>query len=57
MIWPGLHPDGVVTTRTLLDFERWLVNTRQVTEFLPPSRFVDESFTAYAVRVLGPAHP
>jgi len=57
MIWPGLHPDGVITTRTLLDFERWLLNTRQVNEFLPPARFVDESFTGYAVKVLGPVHP
>lgn len=57
MIWPGLHPDGTVDTRTLLDYERWLVNERQVSQFLPPARFVDLSFAQYAARTLGPSPP
>jgi NitT/TauT family transport system substrate-binding protein len=57
MIWPGLHPDGTVTTRTILDFERWLLNEHQISQFMTPARFVDPSFTRHAVEVLGPAQP
>ncbi len=57
MIWPGLNPDGAVTVRTILDYERWLVNQHLISEFVPPSRFVDVSYTQYAVSVLGPSHP
>lgn len=57
MIWPGLNPNGTIAPRTMLDFERWLPNTRQITEFVTPSRFVDESFTLYAAKVLGPTAP
>jgi NitT/TauT family transport system substrate-binding protein len=57
MIWPGLNPDGTVEARTLLEYERWLINTHQIAEFLPPHRFVDPSFTAHAVKILGPAPP
>jgi ABC-type nitrate/sulfonate/bicarbonate transport system substrate-binding protein len=57
MIWPGLNPNGTIAPRTMLDFERWLLNTRQITEFVTPSRFVDESFAQYAAKVLGPTTP
>ena len=57
MIWPGLNPNGTIAPRTMLDFERWLLNTRQITEFITPSRFVDESFTEHAAKVLGPTAP
>lgn len=57
MIWPGLSPDGAVTVRTILDYERWLVNQHLISEFVPPSRFVDVSYAQYAVSVLGPSHP
>jgi ABC-type nitrate/sulfonate/bicarbonate transport system substrate-binding protein len=57
MIWPGLNPDGTVAPRTILDFERWLLNTHQIAEFLPPARFVDPSFAQQAAAVLGPARP
>jgi len=54
MVWPGFHPDGVVTVRGLLEYERWLLNERQINEFLPPARFVDPSYAENAVKVLGP---
>ena len=57
MVWPGLHPDGAVTVRTILDYERWLLNEHQISEFVTPPRFVDLSFVAHAVSVLGPVHP
>jgi len=57
MIWPGLNPDGIVAPRTMLDFERWLLNTRQIIEFITPSRFVDQSFAQYAIKVLGLTTP
>jgi NitT/TauT family transport system substrate-binding protein len=57
MIWAGLNPDGAVTTRTILDYERWLLNEHQITQFVPAGRFVDSSYTTHAVAVLGPATP
>lgn len=57
MIWPGLNPNGAVTVRTILDYERWLLNERQITEFVVPGRFVDSSYLEHAVSVLGPLHP
>ena len=54
MVWPGFHPDGVVTTRGLLEYERWLLNERQISEFLPPARFIDQAYAQHAVKVLGP---
>ncbi len=57
MIWPGLNPDGQIAPRSLLDYERWLVNKRQVGQFLPPGRFIDSSYVEYATRTLGPFHP
>ncbi len=54
MVWPGFHPDGVVTVRGLLEYERWLLNERQIREFLPPARFVDSSYAEAAVKILGP---
>lgn len=57
MIWPGLNPDGTATARTLLDFQRWLINERQVAQFLPPAKFLDTSYTEYATAVLGPWRP
>ncbi len=53
MVWPGFHPDGTVTVRGLLEYERWLLNERQIGEFLPPARFVDPSYAEQAVKVLG----
>ena len=57
MIWPGLHPDGAVTVRTILDYERWLLNEHQIGEFVTPPRFVDLSYVEHAVSVLGPFPP
>ncbi len=57
MIWPGLNPDGAVTVRTILDYERWLLGEHQISQFVPPARFADPSYVQYAVSVLGPAHP
>ncbi len=57
MVWPGLNPDGTVTARTLLDFERWLLVEHQISEFVTPSRFIDASYTEHAVSILGPARP
>ena len=57
MIWPGLNPNGALTVRTILDYERWLLNERQVGEFVVPARFVDSSYVERAVAVLGPLHP
>ncbi len=54
MVWPGFHPDGTVTARGLLEYERWLLNEHQISEFLPPARFIDPSYAEHAVRVLGP---
>ena len=54
MVWPGFHPDGKVTVRGLLEYERWLLNERQISEFLPPARFIDPSYAEHAVTVLGP---
>ena len=54
MVWPGFHPDGTVTARGLLEYERWLLNERQINEFLPPARFIDPSYAEHAVKVLGP---
>jgi ABC-type nitrate/sulfonate/bicarbonate transport system substrate-binding protein len=57
MIWPGLNPDGTVTVRTILDYERWLLNERQISQFVTPTRFLDTSFVEHAVSVLGRPHP
>lgn len=57
VIWPGLNPDGAVTTRTILDYERWLLNEHQIGGFITAAGFVDPSYTAHAVAVLGPAPP
>ncbi len=56
MIWPGLHPDGTVAVRTMLDYERWLMNEHQITAFVTPSRFMDLSYVEHAVAALGPHH-
>ncbi len=56
MIWPGLNPNGAITVRTILDYERWLLNERQIGEFVVPARFVDSSYQQHAVSVLGPLH-
>ena len=57
MIWPGLNPDGAVTVRTILDYQRWLLNEHQISQFVTPTRFVDPSYVEHAVSVLGPLHP
>jgi NitT/TauT family transport system substrate-binding protein len=57
MIWPGLNPDGRVAARTVLDFERWLLQERQISQFLPPARFIDSSYVEYAATVLGAVRP
>jgi NitT/TauT family transport system substrate-binding protein len=57
MIWAGLNPDGAVTTRSILDYERWLLNEHQISEFVTAPRWADSSYTAHAVAVLGPARP
>ena len=57
MIWAGLNPDGTVTSRTILDYERWLLNERQIGRFVTAAGFVDPSYTEHAVAVLGPARP
>lgn len=57
MIWPGLKPDGSVTVRTILDYERWLLNEHQISQFVTPTNFVDLSYVEHAVSVLGPPHP
>lgn len=57
MIWPGLNPDGAITVRTILDYERWLLNTHQISVFLPSTRFVDPSYVKHAISVLGPPRP
>ncbi len=57
MSWPGLNPDGALNARTLLDYERWLLNEHRIGRFITPGQFVDRSFTQHAVQVLGPAHP
>ena len=57
MVWPGFDPNGAVTVRGLLDYERWLLNERQISEFVPPGRFIDSSYVENAVKVLGPARP
>jgi NitT/TauT family transport system substrate-binding protein len=56
MIWPGLNPNGAVTVRTILDYERWLLNERQISQFIGPARFVDPSYLEQAVSLLGPLH-
>ncbi|HLW47209.1 MAG TPA: hypothetical protein VKW09_05520 [bacterium] len=53
----GLNPAGAVTTRTILDCERWLLNEHQISEFVPAARFVNPSYAAHAAAVLGPAPP
>jgi NitT/TauT family transport system substrate-binding protein len=55
MIWPGLNPNGSVTVRTILDYERWLLNERLIGRFLTAPQFVDQSYVEHAVAVLGPA--
>ena len=57
MIWPGLHPNGAVNVRPLLDYERWLLNEHLITQFVPPGRFIDSSYAEHAVGVLGPVPP
>ncbi|TMI88983.1 MAG: hypothetical protein E6H00_11075 [Bacillati bacterium ANGP1] len=57
MIWPGLSPDGAVTVRTILDYQRWLLNERLIGAFVTPARFVDLSYVEHAAAVLGAAHP
>jgi ABC-type nitrate/sulfonate/bicarbonate transport system substrate-binding protein len=57
MIWAGLNPDGTVTARTILDYERWLLNEHQIGQFLTASRFLDPSYARHAAAVLGPAPP
>ncbi len=57
MIWPGLDPNGAVTVRTLLDYERWLLNEHQISQFIIPARFIDPSYLEHAVGVLGPFRP
>lgn len=57
MIWPGLNPNGTATVRTLLDYQRWLINEHQTSQFLPPGRFLDTSYTENATRVLGAWQP
>lgn len=55
MIWPGLHPDGLINTRAILDYEHWLINDRQITTFVLPAQLADLSYVRYAVSILGPA--
>ena len=57
MIWPGLNPNGTATARTLLDYQRWLLNEHQTSEFLAPARFLDTSYTEDATRILGAWQP
>jgi NitT/TauT family transport system substrate-binding protein len=57
MIWAGLNPDGAVTTRTIPDYERWLLNEHQISRFMPAAQFVDASFAAHAAAVLGSTPP
>jgi NitT/TauT family transport system substrate-binding protein len=57
MVWPGFNPDGAVAWRGLLDYERWLLNEHQITEFVAPARFLDQSYVENAVRILGPIRP
>ena len=57
MIWPGLSPDGAVNVRTILDYQRWLLNERLIGAFVTPARFVDLSYVEHAASVLGAAHP
>ena len=57
MVWPGFNPDGAVTWRGLLDYERWLLNEHQITEFVAPARFLDQSYVENAVKILGPIRP
>jgi NitT/TauT family transport system substrate-binding protein len=57
MIWPGLDPDGMVTVRTILDYERWLLNEHQIGQFVTAPRFVDLSYVEHARAVLGPPPP
>jgi len=57
MVWPGFNPDGAVAWRGLLDYERWLLNEHQITEFVAPARFLDQSYVENAVKMLGPARP
>ncbi|HET9000466.1 MAG TPA: ABC transporter substrate-binding protein [bacterium] len=57
MVWPGFNPDGAVTWRGLLDYERWLLNEHQITEFVAPARFLDQSYVENAVKTLGPIRP
>ena len=57
MVWPGFNPDGAVAWRGLLDYERWLLNEHQISEFVAPARFLDQSYVENAVKMLGPARP
>jgi NitT/TauT family transport system substrate-binding protein len=57
MVWPGFNPDGGVAWRGLLDYERWLLNEHQITEFVAPARFLDQSYVENAVKILGPIRP
>ncbi len=57
MVWPGFNPDGAVAWRGLLDYERWLLNEHQITEFVAPARFLDQSYVENAVKILGPTRP
>ncbi len=57
MIWPGLDPDGAVGIRSLLEYERWLLNEHQISAFVLPDRLVDLSYIRDASTILGPYHP
>lgn len=54
MRWPGLDPDGMVDIRGQMDYQRWLLNEHQVTQFILPDRLVDLSYARDAANVLGP---
>lgn len=55
MCWPALHPDGVINTESVLDFQNWAVGKGIVKTPATAAQLFDTSFAAYASQQLGPA--
>jgi NitT/TauT family transport system substrate-binding protein len=53
MCWPALHPDGLVNTDSLLDFQAWAIEAGHVEQALTLEQLWDPRFTAAAVQALG----
>lgn len=55
MCWPALHPDGVVNTESMLDFQNWAVGKGLIKTPATAAQLFDPSFATYASQQLGPA--